>query len=402
MAAVMRREEKLLWRHLAVRLYAAPVNRCRLPSPAGLFNAQWIGIVQALRRLGPPLTTPSTELEFDASRLDQAMRARLPGLGGTMHMQRISGGQSNPTFFVTYDQRRLVLRKQPPGPLMPSAHAIDREYRVQSALAGTGVPVPGLLFYQEDASIIGTPFYVMERLDGRVFADGGLPGVSAADRAAMYRSMAETMARLHRVDVSAIGLGDYGRPGNYFARQIARWTRQWELAAQPAIPEITDLLAWLPANIPPEEAATLCHGDLRTGNMMFHPTEPRVIALLDWELSTIGHPLSDLAYNAMAWRTLPDEYGGIRGLDLPGLGIPTEAEYLAHYLRAGGHPTPPVPFHFAFVMFRFAVIFAGIAARAAAGNAAAENAAEVGTRLTRALARRAVEAITPKAHRAPD
>jgi len=343
----------------------------------------------------------NAEPEFDGVRLEQTLRARLGGLRGSMVLQRISGGQSNPTFFASFDNRRLVLRKQPPGPLMPSAHAIDREYRVQSALAATDVPVPQLLFYEADATIIGTPFYVMERLDGRVFADGGLPGVSASERGAMYRSMAETMARLHRVDYAAIGLADYGRPGNYFARQIARWTRQWDLAAQPAIPEITDLLAWLPANIPPEEAATLCHGDLRTGNMMFHPTEPRVIALLDWELSTIGHPLSDLAYNAMAWRTLPDEYGGIRGLDLPGLGIPHEAEYLAQYVRAGGHPTPPEPFHFAFVMFRFAVIFAGIAARAAAGNAAADNAAEVGGKLTLALARRAVEAINPAAYRAP-
>lgn len=344
----------------------------------------------------------STEPEFDTATLDRTLRARLGGLSGAIELQRISGGQSNPTFFVTYDNRRLVLRKQPPGPLMPSAHAIDREYRVQSALAATAVAVPKLLFYEADAAIIGTPFYVMERLDGRVFANGGLPGVTPAERGAMYRSMAETMARLHQVDYTAIGLGDYGRPGNYFARQIARWTRQWELAARPAIPEITDLLAWLPANIPPEDAATLCHGDLRTGNMMFHPTEPRVIALLDWELSTIGHPLSDLAYNAMAWRTTPDEYGGIRGLDLPGLGIPSEAAYLAYYVRAGGHSAPVLPFHFAFVMFRFAVIFAGIAARAAAGNAASDNAAEVGGRLTLALARRGIEAINPAAYRAPD
>ena len=342
----------------------------------------------------------NAEPEFDHLRLQSHLRARLDGVRGDMFLQRISGGQSNPTFYASFDNRRLVVRKQPPGPLMPSAHAIDREFRVQSALAATDVPVPHLLFYEADAGVIGTPFYVMERLEGRVFGDGDLPGVTPADRRAMYRSMAETMARLHRVEYGAIGLGDFGRPGNYFARQIARWTRQWELAAQPAISEITELIAWLPANIPPEDAATLCHGDLRTGNMMFHPTEPRVIALLDWELSTIGHPLSDLAYNAMAWRTSPDEYGGIRGLDLTALGIPEEAEYLAHYVRAGGHPAPVLPFHFAFVMFRFAVIFAGIAARAAAGNAAADNAAEVGSRLTLALARRAIEAITPAAYRA--
>ena len=331
--------------------------------------------------------------EFDPARLDARLRARLGGLAGDMALQRISGGQSNPTFFVSYANRQLVLRKQPPGPLLPSAHAIDREYRVQKALAGSAVPVPELLFYEADPAVIGTPFYVMERLAGRVFADGALPGVSPAERAAMYRSMAEVMARLHQVDFAAIGLGDYGRPGNYFARQITRWIRQWELSKTHDIPEIDHLIAWLPANVPADEAASLCHGDLRTGNMMFHPTEPRVIALLDWELSTIGHPAADLAYNAMSWRTLPQEYGGIRGLDLPGLGIPAEAEYLRHYVAAGGYATPLQPFHYAFVMFRFSIIFAGIAARAAAGNAAAANAAEVGDRLTLALARRAVEAL---------
>ena len=331
--------------------------------------------------------------EFDPTRLDAHLRARLGGLSGDMALQRISGGQSNPTFFVSYANRHLVLRKQPPGPLLPSAHAIDREYRVQKALAGSGVPVPDLLFYEDDRDIIGTPFYVMERLAGRVFADGALPGVTPGDRTAMYRSMAEVMARLHQVDFAAIGLADYGRPGNYFARQIARWIRQWELSKTHDIPEIDRLIAWLPANVPTDEAASLCHGDLRTGNMMFHPTEPRVIALLDWELSTIGHPAADLAYNAMAWRTLPDEYGGIRGLDLPGLGIPAEADYLRAYVDAGGYAIPLQPFHYAFVMFRFSIIFAGIAARALAGNAASANAAEVGDRLTLALARRAVEAL---------
>ena len=331
--------------------------------------------------------------EFDRDILDHYLRAQLADPRGAMLLQRISGGQSNPTFFVTYDNRRLVLRKQPPGPLLPSAHAIDREFRVQQALAGTDVPVPTLLFYEADTSIIGTPFYVMERLEGRVFADGALPGVAPAERTAMYHSMAEVMARLHRVDIARVGLEDFGRPGNFFARQITRWTRQWELSKTKPVPELEQLIAWLPTNIPPDEAATLCHGDLRTGNLMFHPSEPRVIAVLDWELSTIGHPLADVAYNAMAWRTLPDEYGGIRGLDLAALGIPAEAEYLQSYLTAGGYAAPLLPFHFAFVMFRFAVIFAGIAARAAAGNAASANAADVGERLTVALARRAVEAL---------
>ncbi len=327
--------------------------------------------------------------EFDPARLDARLRAAVGGLGD-MLVQRISGGQSNPTFFVSYDNRRLVLRKQPPGPLLPSAHAIDREYRVQQALAASTVPVPKLLFYETDPNIIGTPFYLMERLVGRVFPDGALAGITPGERGTMYRSMAEVMAQLHRVDFAGVGLADFGRPGNFFARQIARWTRQWALSKTKPIAEIEYLIAWLPENIPPDEAAALCHGDLRTGNMMFHPTEPRVIALLDWELSTIGHPLADLAYNAMAWRTAPDEYGGIRGLDLAALGIPEEREYLGWY---GGMAAALQPFHYAFVMFRFAIIFAGIAARAAAGNAAAANAADVGDRLSVALARRAMEAL---------
>lgn len=330
--------------------------------------------------------------EFDIARLDASLKQRLAGLAGPLRLERISGGQSNPTFFASYDNRALVLRKKPAGELMPSAHAIDREFRVMRALAGSAVPVPDCLFYEESPAIIGTPFYVMERLQGRVFPGYDLPGVSPSDRRAMYRSMAETMARLHAVDWQAAGLEGFGRPGSFFARQIARWTKQYELSKIAPVPDIEHLIEWLPKHIPDGETTALIHGDFRLGNLMFHPTEPRVVAVLDWELSTLGDPLGDLAFNAMAWRSRPQDYGGLLGLDLDALGIPGEEEYIAMYYAAA-RPTPGLwPFHFAFALFRFAVIFEGIAARVRAGNAAAADAGDTLT-LSRAFAAHAVAAI---------
>ena len=329
---------------------------------------------------------------IDASRIDAFLRTRIRGLTGIPKITPIAGGQSNPTFFVDYDNVSLVLRKQPTGALLPSAHAVDREYRVMSALAATDVPVPRMLLFHPDRDVVGTPFLVMERLYGRVYGEYALAGCTPAERRAMYESMAETMARLHRVDPVAVGLADYGKPGSYFARQVDRWTRQWEKSRTRPNPWLERLIEWLPAHLPAGEETALCHGDFRMGNLMFHPTEPRVIAVLDWELSTLGHPLADVAFNAMAWRTLPSEYGGILGLDHAALGIPEESAYLAHYYATAGRDDRALPFHFAFALFRFAVIFEGIAARAAAGNAAAENAAKSG-RLGPAFARRAVEII---------
>lgn len=342
--------------------------------------------------MSPSPSAPPLSPGFDTERLDAFLREHVAGLSGRLRLTRISGGQSNPTFFVDYDDRSLVLRKQPAGDLLPSAHAIDREYRVMKALAGTDVPIPRMVLYHAGREIVGTPFYLMERVAGRICSSYALPDSTPAERRAMYFSMADTMAKLHRVDVTAVGLSDFGRPGNYFARQIARWSRQWQACRTHDNPWLDRLIDWLPAHIPATEATALCHGDFRLGNLMFHPTEPRIVAVLDWELSTLGSPLADVAFNAMAWRCLPSEYGGLLGLDLAAMGIPEEASYLARYYALAERSEPVVAFHFAFALFRFAVIFEGIASRAAAGNAAADDAAQAG-KLGPAMARRAVEAL---------
>lgn len=334
----------------------------------------------------------ATVPEFDAERLATYLRAQIPGLGGPMRLARIGGGQSNPTFFVDFDDRALVLRKQPPGELLPSAHAVDREYRVLRALADTDVPVPNAVLYCEDRSVVGTPFYVMDKLEGRVFPHYTLPEIAPAERRAYYFAMAETLARLHAVDWAAAGLGDYGRPGNFFQRQVTRWTRQWEASRTREDANIDRLIAWLPANIPAGDHTTIAHGDFRFGNLMFHPTEPRVIAVLDWELSTLGHPLADVAYSCMAWHTGADEFEGMLGVDLSAEGLPTQAEYAAHYRQAGGHAEPVTNFHLAFSLFRFAVILEGIAARARSGSAAASDAVQVGAQAA-GFARRAAALI---------
>jgi aminoglycoside phosphotransferase (APT) family kinase protein len=333
--------------------------------------------------------------EFDPARLDAYLREHIPGLSGLMQLERISGGQSNPTFFVSYDNRRMVLRKKPAGPILPSAHAVDREARVLTALAGSAVPVPRVLLFHAEPDVVGTPFYVMERVEGRVFASSDMAGASASDRRAMVLSYAECLARLHDVDWQAAGLEGFGRPGGYFARQVARWGKQWDAERYRDIPDLDALRAYLLETMPPDDgAATLVHGDFRIGNMMFHPTEPRVVAVLDWELSTIGHPLADLGFSVICWRSGPAEYGGLLGFDLEALGIPPEADYLAHYYAS--RKTPPrrlEPFHIAFSMFRFAVIFEGIAARARAGTAAAADAGSVGD-LSFAFARRGLDVIS--------
>ena len=306
-----------------------------------------------------------------------------------MSAARIGGGQSNPTYWLRFGERAVVLRKQPAGELLPSAHAVDREHRVMAALAATGVPVPRMLHVCADRSVIGTLFYVMEALDGRVIHDSSIPGVAPAERAAMYDSMNDVLARLHQVDWQAVGLAGFGRPGNYFARQISRWTRQWQASKTREIPAIDRLIAWLPANLPAGDDETrVVHGDFRLGNLMFHPREPQVIAILDWELSTLGHPLADLAHNCLLWHATRAMYYGVADLDQAALGIPAEEDYVRRYCARTGRQDGITAFHLAFAMFRFAVIFEGIAQRARIGTAAAADAAQVG-RLSVAYAERA-------------
>lgn len=328
--------------------------------------------------------SPETDLAFDPARLDAHLRAHFPGLAGPMRLDRVSGGQSNPTFFVTYDTRRLVLRKQPPGALLASAHAVDREHRIIAALRGSAVPVPDALLSCDDRRVVGTPFYVMERLEGRVFHDCALPGSTAEERRAIYRAMAETMAALHAVDPAARGLGDYGRPQGFYARQVRRWSAQWRDARTREDEHIERLIAWLPDHVPDEPRTGIAHGDFRIGNLMFAPAGTGVVALLDWELSTLGPPLSDLAHSCIAWHSTPDQYGGLLGLDLEALGIPSQAAYEADYhaaMERRGVVTADrmSGFHMAFALFRWSMIFEGIAVRARAGNASSSDAGAVGS-----------------------
>jgi aminoglycoside phosphotransferase (APT) family kinase protein len=330
--------------------------------------------------------------DFDLTALDAYLRRVVPRLDGEPVLERISGGQSNPTYFLSYPTHRTVLRMPPKGPLLPSAHAVDREHRIMRALEDTSVPVPKMLALCTDADVIGRPFYVMARVEGRVFDDCALPGVALDERRTMYFAMAETLAQLHRVDWQAVGLAGFGRVGAYYTRQIARWSKQWMLSKTREILDIDRLIVWLGENRPDESATTISHGDFRIGNLMFHPTEPRVVAVLDWELSTLGHPLADLAYSALGWRLRTHEHMGMCDLDLAALGIPTEVEYLAHYQTHAPAFGPLLPFHTALSLFRLAVIFEGIAARAKSGSASSVNAADVG-RMSSAFARHAVEVI---------
>lgn len=340
---------------------------------------------------GPASAPP----EFDPARLDAFLRSALPGrAAGRLELERISGGQSNPTFFASYPEAgtQLVLRKKPPGPLLPSAHAVEREYRILKALAGSAVPVPPVLLLHEVDDVVGTPFYLMERLDGRVFHETALPGIAPADRRAMYFSMAETLAVLHGFDWQSAGLSDFGKPGNYYARQLARWGRQWRETKTQDIPAVDRTIDWLGAHLDETPETTVVHGDFRLGNLMFATDAPRVVAVLDWELSTLGHPLSDVAFSCLPWHSTPDMYAGIVGLDREVLGIPTQDEYIARYCAAAGRAQGPGRFHLAFSLFRFAVILDGIAARAKTGNAAAENAVAVGA-MAASFARRAEAVI---------
>ena len=318
---------------------------------------------------------------FDTAALAAYLMAHVEKFSGDLVVEQFQGGQSNPTYRVTAGERRYVLRRKPPGKLLPSAHAVEREFRVMSALAGSDVPVAKTYALCEDPAVIGTAFYVMEYVEGRVLWDPTLPGLTPTQRAAHYDELNRVIAALHRVDYSAAGLADYGKPGNYIERQIARWSKQYRAAAAERIPAMDRLIEWLPHHVPEGDETTIVHGDYRLDNVIFHPTEPRVLAVLDWELSTLGHPLSDFAYQVMAWRLTPQEFRGLKGCDFMALGIPTEEEYVAAYCRRTGRAAiPDWDVYLIFNMFRIAAILHGVLARALQGNAASLNGVETGSR----------------------
>jgi len=329
----------------------------------------------------PPVRDVVEKHRFDEARLHAWLKRELPEIGDSLRVRQFQGGASNPTFLLTSGTgRHYVLRKKPPGQLLSSAHQVDREYRVMKALDGH-IPVPRMRALCEDPEVIGTAFYVMDYLEGRIFRDAALPGQTPAERAAIYDDLNATLARLHQVDFEAVGLGDYGRHGAYFERQVARWTRQYRDAATESIPAMDALIELLPARIPTDPSVSIAHGDYRLENVMFHPTEPRIIAVLDWELSTIGHPLADIAYNAFIWRSHSPGWGSLDGVDLAASGIPTEAEYVAAYCaRTGRGEITDWPFLMAFSIFRLASISQGVYARILAGVLASERAAINGCR----------------------
>jgi aminoglycoside phosphotransferase (APT) family kinase protein len=312
-------------------------------------------------------------LEFDVDSLSAYLTRHLDGFQGSPQVRQFPGGQSNPTYILTTEARRYVLRRKPPGDLLPSAHAVDREFRVMRTLSdNTEVPVARPLVLCQDATVIGTDFFVMEHVEGRILWNPTLPEVPRAERAAYYDAMNDTIARLHAVDPEAVGLGDFGRPENYVGRQVARWSKQY-LADEPAgrDPNMDLLTDWLPRHLPAHQPPpAIVHGDFRIDNLIFHPTEPRVIAIMDWELSTIGDPLADFAYHLMTYRMSSASVQGLRGCDLEALGIPSEEAYVRAYCeRRGLKSLPSLDFYLAFCMFRLAAIFHGIRGRVARGTA---------------------------------
>jgi aminoglycoside phosphotransferase (APT) family kinase protein len=326
--------------------------------------------------------------KFDVGALGAYMHAHVDGFSAadaaSLQVEQFKGGQSNPTFRLSANGRRFVLRSKP-GPkakLLPSAHAVEREFKVQSALHANGFPVARQYALCEDESVIGRAFYVMDCVEGRVLWDQGLPDLDRAQRAPIYDEMNRVMALLHTTDFAAIGLADYGKPGNYFARQIERWSKQYKLAETEPIAEMDNLIEWLPKHIPAGDETGIVHGDYRLDNMIFHATEPRVLAVLDWELSTLGHPLADFSYHCMSWHIAPGAFRGIAGLDLATLGIPSEQQYIDLYGKRTGRnvDTRDWGFYMAYNMFRLCGILQGIMKRYVDGTASSQQALESGSR----------------------
>jgi aminoglycoside phosphotransferase (APT) family kinase protein len=313
---------------------------------------------------------------FDIASLDTYLSERIGGFAGLEEVRQFKGGASNPTFLLIEhggDGRLFVLRKKPPGQLLASAHQVDREYRIMDALRATEVPVPRMRVLCNDPAIIGTSFYVMDYLEGRIFRNARLPDMEPPERSAIYDALNETLAKLHGVDHARAGLSDFGRPGNYFERQIARWTKQYRGAESEHVSAMEWLIEYLPRNIPTDQSVSIAHGDYRLENVMYHPTEPRIIAVLDWELSTIGHPLADIAYNCLLWHSRSEVWGSLAGVDFVSSGIPTEDAYRAAYCRRTGRESiPHWDFYLAFSLFRLASISQGVYKRILDGVASTD------------------------------
>jgi len=320
---------------------------------------------------------------LDTAALERYLGGRIEGFSGPLSAEQFRGGQSNPTYLLRAGNARYVLRAKP-GPaakLLPSAHAVEREFRVITALGRAGIPVPRTYCLCEDESVVGRSFFVMEYVEGRVLWDQSLPGMTSSERGAIYDEMNRVIAALHELDYRAAGLADYGKPGNYFERQIARWSRQYRASETEKVADMDRLIEWLPENIPPGDETAVVHGDYRMDNLVFHPREPRILAILDWELSTLGHPLADFSYHCMSWHIPPGKFRGIAGLDLEALGIPGEAQYIAAYCaRTGRERIEHWDFYLAYNLFRIAAILQGIMKRALEGTAASAEALDAGRR----------------------
>ncbi|MEH6551764.1 MAG: phosphotransferase [Pseudomonadales bacterium] len=340
------------------------------------------------------MSSPNS-FDFDTHKLATYLEQHVAGFQGPLTATKFAGGQSNPTFLIEAASGKYVLRRKPPGELLKSAHAVDREFKVISALANTAVPVAQAYHLCEDDSIVGSMFYLMEYIDGRVMWDPALPEQTNAGRAAIYTEMNRVLAALHSVDIEAAGLSDYGRPGNYYERQIGRWSTQYRAAETENIAEMETLIEWLPNNMPADDGkVALAHGDFRLDNMMFHPTETKILALVDWELSTLGHPYADLAYQCMQLRMQHSgTMSGLGGVDRAALGIPSEEDYVAEYCRRMGlEGIPNWNFYLAFCFFRFASILQGVKKRAIEGNASSDKGLKMGE-LVKPLAVMAAELI---------
>ncbi|MCC6212902.1 MAG: phosphotransferase family protein [Burkholderiales bacterium] len=320
---------------------------------------------------------------IDAGRLQDFLKDRIEGFRGPLTIEQFKGGQSNPTYRVSAGGRRYALRRKPPGKLLPSAHAVDREFKVISALYQVGFPVAKPYVLCEDDAVIGTAFYLMDCVEGRVLWDQSLPGMRKAERRAIWEELNRVIALLHSIDYKAVGLADFGKAGNYIERQVGRWSKQYVASETEKIEAMDQLMAWLPKNMPATGETTIVHGDYRLDNTIFHPSEPRMLAVLDWELSTLGDPLADFSYHCMSWYIAPGKFRGIQGLALEELGIPTEREYVDLYFQRTGRKgvDPSVwDYYMAYNLFRLAAICQGIAKRVVDGTAASEHAREAGAR----------------------